>query len=141
MLGLVSLTASMTLVWMASTVLGLLQVEIEDRFQNESIGLSDLIGYVVVAPFFETIFLVLLLNGVRKRIQDIKIISFSVAIVVAALHGLVSPIAFFGTIISFYIFSYNSLSWLEDTQWLGVVAAYIPHLVVNSIAFLALWLQ
>ena len=93
----------------------------------------DFIGAVVFAPVVETLILAALLTLIRRlSIATQAIIS---AIIWGGLHALIAPFWFFGTVFSFFVFSYAYLVWRKKSFAFGFAAAALPHSLVNLSAF------
>jgi len=97
------------------------------------INIWDFIGAVIFAPVGETLILAALLALIRRwGITTQAIIS---AIVWGGIHALAAPFWFFGTVFSFFVFSYAYLIWRQKSFAYGFTAAALPHALINLSAF------
>lgn len=99
-------------------------------------GLADAFGIIVFAPLVET----LLLAGCLRLTSGLGHIRSCLvcALFWGVLHGLLSPVRFFGTIWSFFVFGFSYLLWRKRSVGHAFTAAAVPHVIVNSVAFVAL---
>jgi len=98
--------------------------------------IQGFIGTVLLSPIVETLalaFILTLLSNVIKRKLPLAAAS---AFLWGGLHGLYSPIWFFGTVWSFFVFSCGFLVWRERSFGAAFVAAALPHALVNGTVFL-----
>jgi hypothetical protein len=86
---------------------------------------------VVVAPVLETLLLavgVWLLSRLVRRPAIVVLLS---AIGWGLLHGVQSPLWFFGTVWSFYVFSAGYVAWRRVSFGHAFAAAAVPHALIN----------
>jgi membrane protease YdiL (CAAX protease family) len=98
------------------------------------ISFSSLFGTIVFAPVVETLMLGGIIYFLRKFFLNRILICFISGIIFGALHGSVGILWFFGTFWSFIVFSYAFLFWTEDDNLKALLAACIPHMLLNSFA-------
>lgn len=113
---------------------------VEEDNSGRVIGLIDLFGYILIAPIIETFILGLLIKLFLRSKQEHLTICIVSSIFFGGLHSFVNPVYFFGTIWSFFIFSHCYLTWLNRSIKKAYVAALIPHVFINSISALTLYI-
>jgi hypothetical protein len=94
---------------------------------------------VVFSPLVETLMLgagVKLLSGVVKRPVWVAIIS---ALLWGVLHGLFTPLWFFGTVWSFFLMSCAFMGWRKWSYRRAYMAAFVPHFLINLTVTLLLF--
>jgi hypothetical protein len=101
---------------------------------SEKINIYKLITNVIVAPFFETIILSVLINFLLKTTSSKKIISLICGFIFGFFHGYYYLLWFFGTFWSFYIFTYSFLHWRKSSFKQAFLAAFLTHALVNILA-------
>ncbi|MEQ1516733.1 MAG: CPBP family glutamic-type intramembrane protease [Usitatibacteraceae bacterium] len=101
---------------------------------------QESIGTIIFAPVVETFLLaglVNILSRVTKRPVQIAALS---ALLWGSFHALFGLLWFFGTVWSFFVFTVAYIVWKKVTFSHGLVAASLPHALVNSSAMLLLLL-
>ena len=100
------------------------------------ITLGNFLGVVVFAPVVETV----LLSGLLKRLLSTPLRPTWCALVSAVLwggiHGVLAGPWFFGTVWSFFVFSCGYISWRRESYGKGLLAALVPHAMLNSVVIL-----
>lgn len=103
------------------------------------ITFADLFGYIIIAPMLETF----ILGFFIRLLLRIKLTHLWVCIVSAigwsALHALIDPVNFFGTVWSFFIFSHCYLTWLDCSKRQAYYAALVPHMLLNTAVMLTFY--
>lgn len=103
------------------------------------VTLGSVFGGVVFAPVVET----LLLAGLLRLLSFISLTPALVAAVSAVLwgcfHALFGALWFFGSAWSFFVLSCGFLAWRPISFKHGFLAAAVPHVLVNSTAYLVIW--
>lgn len=94
----------------------------------------DILGPVVFAPVVETLLLGLLLKGLLLLTARPVLTAALSALFWGALHGIVAPLWFFGTVWSFFIFACAYLGWHRQSRRKAFIAAAVPHSLINLIA-------
>lgn len=91
-------------------------------------------GTIIFAPVVETLLLIFLLRFLQSlRLSDLQACVVS-AIIWGIGHAWVHPLAFFGTIWSFFVFNWSFLLWRQRSRAHGYWAAALPHVFVNTVA-------
>ena len=104
------------------------------------VGISDVLGLIIVAPTLETILLAIFLNYFLKlNLDPIHVCTFS-AVIWGVAHSLIDPVRFLGTVWSFFIFSYSYAHWLRTSIKKAFAAALLPHMLINTCAVMALYI-
>lgn len=96
---------------------------------------------VVFSPVVETLILaggLALLSSFSNRRLPVAVVS---AIAWGCLHGLLAAMWFFGTVWSFFVFSWAYLTWRERGFTRAFLVAAVPHALMNLtvliVAFIA----
>jgi hypothetical protein len=102
--------------------------------RDYSANLADFVLLVIGAPVLETLLLAFLM-GILSRMfkRDIVIVTLS-AVIWGALHGISGPLLFLPTAWAFFVFSSAFLVWKRKSIRAGLIAAAIPHALLNSMA-------
>jgi len=102
------------------------------------VSASSALLIVLLAPLFETFLLAVgihVLQWLSKRKGFVVAVS---AILWGIMHALGGVLAFVGTAWSFFVMSCGYLTWHERDPAKGFLAAAVPHLLNNALAFGAL---
>ena len=94
-------------------------------------GAWDIAGNTLVAPIGETFILGALVAGVRLWVTAYWRIALIVAVIMAGLHGLVTPLWFLGVIWPFVVLSIGFVVWRQKSYWHAYAAACVPHALNN----------
>lgn len=114
---------------------------IVNESNNYIVGISDVFGFIVVAPTLETILLVVLINYFLKfDLNHLQVCTVS-AVIWGLAHGLIDPVRFLGTVWNFFIFSYSYIHWLSISIKKAFAAAFLPHILINACAVLVLYVS
>lgn len=111
---------------------------LQDHAQKIEVGPFDIVGFLLLAPLAETILLALLLNVLYKYQFSTTTASFIAGSIFAFAHALLSPLRFFGTIWSFFVFSKLYYAWCNKNKKKGAYAAFFPHVGINLVSVLIL---
>ena len=78
-----------------------------------------------------------ILSLIAKRTIPLAALS---ALIWGAIHGLLAPTRFAGTVWSFFVFSIAYLTWCELGRTRAFAASAIPHAILNLFVLaLAIW--
>lgn len=104
----------------------------------DAIGPAFVFTAIVLAPVVETLLLVvcLKLTAGLGRLGSCAASAFLWAV----LHGLITPLGFFGTIWSFFVFGWGYLLWRRRSARHAFIAAAVPHAIVNVMVLGLLWI-
>ena len=103
----------------------------------EELDRLTVFSVIVLAPLLETLLLILGLKLCGLLGLGFFQAATASAIVWACLHGLLMPIRFFGSLVSFFVFGCAYLAWRRQSFGQGFWSAAIPHALVNASAVLA----
>jgi hypothetical protein len=128
----VAMLPSLLLVMLVHAALGMWGVD-ADALSPPVFGTTwaMLVLVVVVAPLLETLLLavgVWLLTLILRRRAAVVLSS---ALLWGLLHGMQSPLWFFGTVWSFYVFSAGYVAWRRVSFGHAFAAAAVPHALIN----------
>lgn len=104
------------------------------------LGAGGLVAVVVLAPLLETLLLAALLELLGMALRSWVPIAAVSAIAWGLLHGLVTPLWFFGTVWSFFVFSAAYIAWRPQSIHRALVAAALPHAFINFVVFTVIYL-
>jgi hypothetical protein len=138
--GLSALLISSILVLVVMSTANMLTIEILTEVVNDEAKISDAIGLIFIAPLVETFILIGLLKVLLKAPLNDRYICVISALFWGGVHGLFIPISFFGTVWNFYIFSHCYLTWIDKSKKEAYFAALFPHMIINSVVALVLFL-
>ena len=99
---------------------------------EEALSWLDAFGFIIFAPVVETFLLILLLKLLARHGLTPIQSCFASCVLWALGHALIHPMAFVGTILSFFLFGWGYLAWRSKSGAYGFWAAAIPHAIVNS---------
>lgn len=91
-----------------------------------------LIILVLIAPFYETLILAVLVWVIRKFRANDQITVLAVTIIFGLLHTSGAPLRFFSGAAAFFVFSNAYVSWRKRSFFRGYWAAALPHFIFNS---------
>ncbi|WP_374762175.1 CPBP family glutamic-type intramembrane protease [Massilia scottii] len=91
-------------------------------------------GTIIFAPVLESLLLGLTIKGLSRYVNRPCLIAGTCALIFGALHGLFALSWFFGTVCSFFAFSYAYLYWSGRSLRQAYVAACVPHMLINLTA-------
>lgn len=86
---------------------------------------------ILLAPVLETMLLAAVVALCRLRIQSAIGVAFLAAILFGALHGVLAPLRFAGAAWSFFVFALMYQQWRPRSLKAGLLAAAVPHAMVN----------
>ncbi|WP_284216583.1 CPBP family glutamic-type intramembrane protease [Agaribacter marinus] len=110
-----------------------LEGQLNEYTTSIDLSMRGLLIIMFVAPIAETILLcafVSLLIKSKLSNQQCCVIS---ALVWGALHGLLAPIKFLTATWTFYLFSISYVFWKRKSLKKGLIAAAIPHIILNTL--------
>jgi hypothetical protein len=90
-----------------------------------------LVLVVVVAPLLETLLLAAGVWVLRRLLRSRALVVLLSALAWGLLHGVQSPLWFFGTAWSFYVFSAGYVAWRRVSYGHAFAAAAVPHALIN----------
>lgn len=99
------------------------------------LGAGGLVAVVVMAPLLETLLLAALLELLGMAFRSWLAIAAVSAFAWGLLHGLVTPLWFFGTVWSFFVFGASYIAWRPQSVTRALVAAALPHAFINFAVF------
>ena len=128
----IALLPSLALFASANVILRALGVD-PDHFQAPQIHATvlDAFGATVFSPVTETLLLaggLRILSNFSKRKLPLAVAS---AVAWGCLHALFGALWFFGTVWSFFVFSYAYLTWRERRLARAFTVAAVPHALIN----------
>lgn len=134
-----ALVPSMLLLASAYAVFALLGMDVEPPdFAESGLSTIDYFGIVVFSPVVETAVLIVVLKLLLAlRLPRLPAAAVS-AVAWGLVHASVELLWFFGTVWSFFVFSYAYVSWRPVSFKHAFLAAGIPHALVNATALLLL---
>jgi membrane protease YdiL (CAAX protease family) len=135
----IALVPSVALVAGAYSLLALAGANMAELGPPErSTTLAAVLGTVVFAPVVETLALAALLRLLSSLSENATLVAAASAVVWGCLHALFGALWFFGTVWSFFVFSCAYLAWRKASFRQALVAACVPHALVNltSVALL-----
>jgi membrane protease YdiL (CAAX protease family) len=86
---------------------------------------------VVVAPLLETLLLAAGVWALGRVLRSRAVVVLLSALAWGLLHGVQSPLWFFGTVWSFYVFSAGYVAWRRVAWGHAFAAAAVPHALIN----------
>jgi membrane protease YdiL (CAAX protease family) len=86
---------------------------------------------VVVAPLLETLLLAAGVWALGRVLRSRAVVVLLSALAWGLLHGVQSPLWFFGTVWSFYVFSAGYVAWRRVSGGHAFAAAAVPHALIN----------
>lgn len=101
-------------------------------------GFIDLFGLTLLSPIVETWMLSGIVYVLLKKIKPRIVAALITAFIFAFLHGVMSPIWFFGTFWPFFVFSFSYISWRTQSFNKAFIAACVPHSLHNLTVFMLL---
>lgn len=101
-------------------------------FKSNTIFNTVLIVALLV-PALKTLLIAGTMALVKRRESRMPKIALVSAIVWGALHGMSSPLSFLPTTLLFFGFTYGYLLWRQKSFKLAYLAAFIPHVLNNSL--------
>lgn len=131
--GLVSLIGSTALIGIVLGIARLLDIDIQWPDSTDKISLADLFGTVLFAPMIETVLLIAILNLFGHLGLGFNASCVSSALMWGIAHGFLQPVRFFGSILSFLVFSFGYFLWRSQSRNKAFLAALTPHMFVNTI--------
>lgn len=97
---------------------------------------GEIFGIVIFSPVIETLILAYMLTILSSSsLRRIWVVVIA-AIAWGCLHGIVARLWFFGTVWSFFMFSCAYLVWRTVSFRKALLAAALPHVLINSTAML-----
>lgn len=88
-------------------------------------------------PLVETWIVMWIIRTVRRFVQRPALIATITAVICAIAHELALPLWFFGTVWSFFVFSYGFLIWQSYSSRYALFAAFLPHALLNFLVSLS----
>lgn len=88
-------------------------------------------------PLIETWIVMWIIRTVRRFVHRPGLIATITAVICAIAHELALPLWFFGTVWSFFIFSYGFLIWQPYSSRYAFFAAFLPHALLNFLVSLS----
>jgi len=103
---------------------------------KSEIDFNYFIKIVIFAPVIETLILSLLIKLVSMFFANKIIICFISAAVFTSLHGMNGINTIVGPFILFFSFSHSFILWRKHSYKYAYIAACMPHVLNNLLAFL-----
>lgn len=128
-----SLAISYLAILIGRSVLGLTSgpaAQITDGYHG-----SDLLWAVVFGPFVETLILGFVLQVLGIFLGRKWLAALVSALVWGFFHAAIVPLWFFAAAWSFFIYSCSFLAWRSHSLTHGVLAAALPHALVNLLSY------
>jgi hypothetical protein len=128
-----ALVPSLLLIALALGVLSLFGVDIDSLRNGYAPNgtLNDAVRTVLLAPLLETLVLAALMAWFSMLSPRLLISAGISALLWGLLHGLASPLWFFGTVWAFFVYSYGYQAWRAVSRWHALAAAALPHALSN----------
>ncbi|NHZ83214.1 CPBP family intramembrane metalloprotease [Massilia sp. CCM 8695] len=101
---------------------------------SRSATFSEFFGAIFFAPLFETLLVGLTIQVLSKYFHRPFLIAGISAMIFGGAHGLVAVSWFFGTVCSFFAYSYAYVYWSSQSLRKAYVAACVPHMLINLTA-------
>lgn len=92
----------------------------------------------VPVPLVETWIVLWIIRKVRRFAHRPVSIAACTAVICAAAHELAIPLWFFGTVWSFFVFSYGFLVWQPYSSRHAFFAMFLPHALLNFLVGLSM---
>lgn len=92
----------------------------------------------VPVPFVETWIVMWIIRKVRRVAHRPVSIAAVTAVICAVAHELAVPLWFFGTVWSFFVFSYGFLIWQPYSSRYAFFAMFLPHALLNLLVGLSM---
>ena len=105
-----------------------------------SASLAEFFGSVIFSPVLESLLVGLTIKGLSRYVNQPCLIAGICALIFGAAHGLFALSWFFGTVCSFFAFSYAYLYWSGQSLRQAYVAACVPHMLINLTAMILICL-
>ena len=138
----VALLPSIVLLWLARTALTAIGIDTELIAEpDQGFSWRGAFAAVAIGPFIETLFLAALLGILNRLSSNLVFVAMASALAWGCLHAAFGPMWFFGTVWSFFVFSVANLQWRQESFLKGLVAAGIPHSLVNATAMTVQWFE
>lgn len=139
--GLIAATGSLLIVSFIFFILSALAIDFNFSITSYDASLDVALGLIIFAPLIETFLLSFLVKFLMRYNLSVNKISLLSALIFGLLHSLQSPVRFFGTVWSFFIFSRCILFWWEESFKKALFATFLPHAILNLIVFSAISLN
>jgi hypothetical protein len=101
-----------------------------------SLSFWSFFGAVVFAPLIESPLLGLTIWLMQQKVRQPVFVAALAAVIWGALHGAIAWPWFFGTAWSFFVYSCGYLTWYGKSKYSALIAAAIPHALVNFFAWM-----
>ncbi|MDQ1920718.1 CPBP family intramembrane glutamic endopeptidase [Massilia pseudoviolaceinigra] len=101
---------------------------------SRSATLAEFFGTIFFAPVLETLLVGLTIKALSRFFHRPFVIASISALIFGGAHGLVAVSWFFGTVCSFFAYSYAYVYWSSRSLRKAYVAACAPHMLINLTA-------
>jgi hypothetical protein len=135
----IAVLPSILLVAVVAGLFAVLGIDV-GRLPETRLDAGGLIGIAVLAPLLETLLLAALLELLGMALRGWVPIAAISAVAWGLLHGLVAPLWFFGTVWGFFVFSAAYIAWRPRSTGRALVAAALPHALINFASFSVMYL-
>lgn len=107
---------------------------------SRSATFSEFFGCIFFGPVFETLLVGLTIKAICRFFHQPCLIAGICALIFGGAHGLVAVSWFFGTVCSFFAYSYAYVYWSSRSLHKAYVAACVPHMLINLTAMILICL-
>lgn len=133
-IGIAAAIGSGILVYIAIFIGGGVSIDTSDENMVFSIRLVDYLGLILVAPLIESFLLILLLKKLRSNGNSEFKSCCIASMIFSGFHFFISPLNFFGTLWSFFLYSKSYFVWVSHSRYLYFLAVCLPHMLVNGLS-------
>ena len=106
---------------------------------DQGVSLGEVLGSVAFAPATETFLQAGGLSILSLLSSCRMFIAAASGVIWGALHATLGALWFFGTAWTFFVLSCAYLAWRPVSFKFALVAAWVPHVLINSTGMLLLW--
>lgn len=108
------------------------------RGPRRDLSVEAFIVTIILGPIVESAVTVVMVRllGLLKITENWRV-ALICALLWGALHAVALPIWFFGVVISFYIYTYGYLVWIESSAVAAWLALAVPHSAINAMVMIS----
>lgn len=132
---------SLILYWLAVHAFSFLGINDSRHFAPEfSFSPIAVLGTVIFAPAIESLLLALGITLISKFANGRLTIAVISAFLWGAAHGSFGVLWFFGTVWTFFVFSFIYLTWKDFSLRKALICACVPHILINAISIMLIYM-